>query len=324
MKTVHFIRFAVYIAFSVILLKYDIAIADGDVVMELEEPASGSTYSGVSNVRGWAVAPKPIQRIELYIDRVFKTNIPIGGIRTDVGAAYPAYPDSMQSGFSMAMNYSELGAGQHTMTIRAIDNYGGAHDVGVNFNVTRFDNPFMRDPAEVGLYSASVSKENSTIVIKGIVADGKSYDIRLNWKPAIQGFVISQITPQSGGGVSSSVPGLGVSAEWKGVVFTPRSLVNETVSYQGAQFCWLNIEIQNKTQKCMGVNPIYRLYDHAFDHYGGYTTVSHPIIMVPPGLWNASARVDRVPNCNGIYRVELDDLLVTEFPVKDIPCSFSD
>lgn len=331
MQNSSFYRLVVYVVFSIALLKGDITIADSDIVVALEEPANGSTYSGISNIRGWAVALQPIQKIELYIDSIFRTNIPIGGRRTDVGAAYPTYPDSTQSGFSMAMNYSELTAGQHVMLVRVVDSYGGAHNVSANFNVTRFDNPFIYDPAKIELYNANILRENSTIVIKGVIADGKNYDVRLNWQPATQGFAISQITPQSGGGGSggSGIQGLGVSVEWKGVVFTPQSLVTEKDdTYRGDPLCRFYVKVQNNTSKCMSVYYKYKLYNHSFDHsfdpYGGYIGITHFIPFVPTGSWSSSTIVTEVSNCNGFYRIDLDNLVVDEFLGPNVPCNFID
>ena len=37
-----------------------------DLIINLEEPVDGGTSSGVSNIRGWAVASDGIARIEVY------------------------------------------------------------------------------------------------------------------------------------------------------------------------------------------------------------------------------------------------------------------
>jgi hypothetical protein len=100
----------------------------GDIVLALEEPAANSTYTGVANIRGWVVGSAGINRVELSIDGELKTNIPVGGRRTDVGGAYLSYPDSSNSGFSMAFNYSNLASGQHAVLVRAIDREGVSKD----------------------------------------------------------------------------------------------------------------------------------------------------------------------------------------------------
>lgn len=172
------------------------AFAAGDsIVMNLEEPAAGSTYSGVANVRGWAVAPQGLEKVELYVDDQFFSNLPLGGRRADVGNAYPNYPGSAQSGFAMAFNYSNLTAGPHTFTVRAIDAAGGGRDARVTANVVRFEQTFMADPAAVNVDQASLAWIGNTITVENLVADGKLYNIQLDWRPAAQDFSITEATP---------------------------------------------------------------------------------------------------------------------------------
>jgi hypothetical protein len=168
----------------------------GDIVLSLEEPVADSTYSGVANIRGWVVGSAGINRVELYVDGELKTNIPVGGRRADVGDAYPDYPNSANSGFSMAFNYSGLSAGPHTISVRAIDQEQTVKDSSAAFSVTRFDNSYISDASRISLNGATVSHDSGrTIFINNMTADGKTYDIRLDWRTAIQGYAISQIIP---------------------------------------------------------------------------------------------------------------------------------
>lgn len=171
----------------------------GEIVLELEEPTANSTYTGVANIRGWVVGSVGIDRVELYVNGELKTNIPIGGRRSDVGAEYPNFPDSSDSGFSMAFPYSGLTAGQHTILVRAVDREGAFQDASATFNVTRFDNPYISDPARVSLEGATGGFDSRSIFINNMTADGKTYDIRLDWRTAIQGYAITQIIPTGGG-----------------------------------------------------------------------------------------------------------------------------
>ncbi len=168
------------------------AAGDG-IVMALEEPAGGVAYSGVANVRGWAVAPQGVQRIELYLDGALQGNIPLGGRRADVGGAYPGYPGSAESGFAMAFNYSTLTAGAHTLTVRAVDAAGSARDASAVFTVTRLASSYIADPAAVSLDHATLSRTGNTLTVQNLTAEGQPYTVHLAWRPAIQGFAISQI-----------------------------------------------------------------------------------------------------------------------------------
>ncbi len=165
----------------------------GDIVLAVEEPAINSVYSGVANLRGWVVGAAGISRVELYVDGVFATNIPVGGQRSDVGKNYPNYPDSSNAGFSMAFNYSNLSVGSHAIRIRAVDLENANRDSSVGFSVTRFDNPYIADPAKISLAGASGTFDSRSLSLKNVTADGKVYDVRLDWRTEAQGFVITQI-----------------------------------------------------------------------------------------------------------------------------------
>jgi hypothetical protein len=164
-----------------------------NIVLTLEEPGLESVYSGVSNIRGWAVAPQGLQKIELYVDGALQGNIPLGGRRSDVGATYPNYSGSSDSGFAMAYNYSNLSAGPHTLTVRAYDNAGGARDASATFTVARFATAFMADPAAVNLDQATLARAGNTITIQKLLAAGQPYTAQLTWRPAAQGFALTQI-----------------------------------------------------------------------------------------------------------------------------------
>jgi uncharacterized membrane protein len=64
--------------------------------------------------------------------------------------------------------------------------------------VTRFDNPFISNPASVNLDAATVSHDSRSIVINNITVDGKTYDLRLDWRTAIQNYTITQIVLTGG------------------------------------------------------------------------------------------------------------------------------
>ena len=61
-----------------------------EAVVTLEEPVKGGTASGVTNIRGWAVADAGVNRIELFVNGQFYSEIPYGGQREDVESAFPS------------------------------------------------------------------------------------------------------------------------------------------------------------------------------------------------------------------------------------------
>ncbi len=169
-----------------------------DTVLAVEEPSTNSTYSGVANLRGWAVSINGIDRIELLVDGTFFSAIPQGGLRQDVGNAFPTYPGSANSGFSMTFNYSSLANGQHAFTIRAIDNRGNIKAQTIAFFTVHFDIPgnFLSDPTKVNLRGAtlSIGQNGRSISIRNMLVDNKAYTVFLDWSTGSQGFSITKIT----------------------------------------------------------------------------------------------------------------------------------
>jgi hypothetical protein len=170
---------------------FNIAPFVNDMIVNLEEPVHGGTASGVGNVRGWAVSLQPIQRMDLYIDGSLAFTVPYGGSRSDVGTAYPSYPGSMNSGFSMAYNFGLLSAGSHTFLTRALDNAGNVKDAAATFNVVRFPSSFIANAADVSLLGASATIiDANTLRLNNVLVQGVSYNLTLRWNTATQGFAL--------------------------------------------------------------------------------------------------------------------------------------
>jgi len=166
------------------------------LIVNLEEPSAGGIGSGISNIRGWAVANTGIDRVEIYLDGLFLADIPFGGTRSDVGRAFPEYLDSDNAGFSMAFAWGNISAGLHTLTARAFDNNGNFEDSTNSFTVTSFDNPFIKPPASVAIQGGATISDGNTVTLNQVVADQKTYQVKLKWNTATQQFNIIQITPQ--------------------------------------------------------------------------------------------------------------------------------
>ena len=164
--------------------------------LTLEEPVNQSTASGVSNIRGWAVAPSGIDRLELLINDVLATEIPYGGDRRDVGAAFPDIAGSSRSGFGQTFNYGLLGAGRHTITVRAYSNAGGMVERTSTFTVAAFKEPFVEQQGYPSLAQAdaAVNQAMGNIIIHNVILpDGSTYDVTLNWSKAAQSFTMAEV-----------------------------------------------------------------------------------------------------------------------------------
>ena len=173
---------------------FEPALAPGDTLeLILEEPAAGSVYSGVGNLRGWSVATVGIDRIEIWFDGVYAFDAPYGGARGDVGNIFPDIDNSSSSGFSLAWNYSNMAPGEHVIKARAYNKNGQFTENSSTFTVTRFHKPFLGAGDQVDLSEAQCSVSDSQISLGDAVMDGKVYDILLDWRTAAQDFQIIEI-----------------------------------------------------------------------------------------------------------------------------------
>jgi len=165
----------------------------GVLEVTLEEPVEGQIHTGVGNLRGWAVASESITKVEILIDGVLAFEAPYGGVRVDVGGAFPDVAGSRESGFSLAYNYSAMAAGPHTITAIAYNALGETKESSASFEVVRFDSPFIADPNAVRLNDASCTVSSDEISIVDARVDGAVLDLLLKWRRAEQGFEIVEI-----------------------------------------------------------------------------------------------------------------------------------
>lgn len=159
----------------------------------LEEPVATQAHTGVGNLRGWAVATDGIAKVTILIDGIYAFDAPYGGSRGDVGGAFPDVPNAAESGFSLAFNYSSLQAGAHTITAVAYTPDGATRESSAEFEVVRFDSPFITGDDVVNLNNSSCMVEADQISIVDATVDGAILDLLLKWRTAEQGFEIVEI-----------------------------------------------------------------------------------------------------------------------------------
>ena len=164
-----------------------------DLKVTLEEPIVGLVHMGVGNLRGWAVSSAGIRKVEAFLDGESLGEIPYGGVRSDVGLAFPDIDGSDQSGFGMSFNYSGLSAGTHTIEVVAhsIDNETASDSA--QFEAVRFDKEFIGAGETIDLNAAASVLTNDQIRVENISIAGKSYNLLLRWRTAEQGFEIVEI-----------------------------------------------------------------------------------------------------------------------------------
>ena len=168
----------------------------GDITFHLEAPQEGQAYQGVANIRGWAVSSAGIDRIELYIDDVYQTDIPFGGRRNDVNRAFPEHPGSLQSGFSRAYNYSKLSHGEHRFLVRIVDKEGDTQEKEVTLSTIGFSSAYIASADALDLSRATIEAHGQVIDIDNLILDGRAYDVQLTWRAESQLYQFTRITPR--------------------------------------------------------------------------------------------------------------------------------
>jgi len=94
-------------------------------ILMCDEPAAdGTLLTGKIRVRGWAVSPARIDRVEISIDAGPPERAEFGLVRPDVGQDLPDVPGSTYSGFYLELDSTSLASGTHQLTIRAWDTTG--------------------------------------------------------------------------------------------------------------------------------------------------------------------------------------------------------
>ena len=178
------------------------AVRDERIKVSIEEPANGASYSGISNLRGWAVSPEGVGEylLEVFIDGEFAFYLSPYGQRTDVGNAFPDYPNSDTGGFSMAYNYKDLAPGEHEVKVVVYDNAGNHNSAISVFRTERFNSSFIAQDAEIDLSTTDsiYLYDDQTYLVSGATLEGEKWDFILTWDRASQSFKTEGIAPSTG------------------------------------------------------------------------------------------------------------------------------
>jgi hypothetical protein len=172
-------------------------ITQEDFIVQLEEPLNGEVHTGIGNLRGWAISPDGIERVEIYIDGEYRYDAPYGGERMDVGEQYPEVIDSEHSGFSLAFGYSNLGKAEHWIKARAYNKLGEYKESTSSFSVRTFHKDFIHKWERVDTTEADLTTFGDEILIKSIWIGDTCYVINLKWRTAEQGFEIIELVEAS-------------------------------------------------------------------------------------------------------------------------------
>lgn len=104
----------------------------GGFCAALDEPDPAVTQTGLIKVRGWALDPGAVSKIELYVDDQFQHRANAGLPRIDVLEAFPDYPGvfNMAPGFQTGFMASRFSNGPHTVSVKVFLSDNTIKEVG--------------------------------------------------------------------------------------------------------------------------------------------------------------------------------------------------
>lgn len=187
------------------------AAKNEQIRIHLEEPISTFNATGISTIRGWAVGPAGVGRVELYINGTLRTRIPYGGPRGDVCSQFSNYPNCDRSGFAMAYNFGQLTPGNHQFRIVAHAPNGDYNEVTRQVSVRGFHAPYISNQNALNLAGASFQAQGNDLLIRNAQVDGRPYDLTFRWNRDAQAPRLFNIGAASG----SDGGGLQVAGQWK-------------------------------------------------------------------------------------------------------------
>jgi hypothetical protein len=131
-------------------------------VGDVDLPDVGQPQSGVVLVRGWALDPQQISRIELWVDDRYQHNAVKFLPRIDIIEAFPDWPGihSARPGFITGFLASRFPNGPHIVEIRVVTSDGQIHFLGrrtiqINNSINQAPFGFVDIPDGNGVYNAS-------------------------------------------------------------------------------------------------------------------------------------------------------------------------
>ena len=160
---------------------------------ELEQPADKGVYTGLGMIRGWALSEEDVERIEVYIDGDYAFDVPYGDPRADIGYVFSNIDDSSTSGFSLPFLYSELSAGEHTISIIVTDGFGNRVERNATFDVVRFEQSFLYKENTPNMNWSLASSYADYITVRGVEVGGSVYSVTLRWQTLTQSFEVINI-----------------------------------------------------------------------------------------------------------------------------------
>ena len=106
-------------------------------LMSIDTPQNNSNVNqNYINVGGWSLDSTGIDKVQVYLDNVYKGDANTGVARPDVNKVFPGYSGSANSGYNYALNLSNISNGIHTIAVKSIGKSGKSIQKNVQINKT--------------------------------------------------------------------------------------------------------------------------------------------------------------------------------------------
>lgn len=127
----------------------------------IDEPSEGQVVTGNSvKVRGWAIAPSGIKKVNIYLNGVLKGSVVPSNSRTDIKNVFPNYPNAGTSGYELLVDVTNIAAGNNVIRAEQVGNDNTISNVERTINIGKLSTTVGRidEPNESGIIKGKSMK----------------------------------------------------------------------------------------------------------------------------------------------------------------------
>ncbi len=106
-------------------------------IMFVDEPKDNSSVKNNITVKGWALNPKGIKQVKIYIDGNYSGDAMTGLIRPDVKQVYSEYINADKSGYEYTIDTITIPSGLRNIKVQAIGNDGSIQEYYTKVNISK-------------------------------------------------------------------------------------------------------------------------------------------------------------------------------------------
>nr|WP_242980594.1 N-acetylmuramoyl-L-alanine amidase [Clostridium vincentii] len=127
----------------------------------IDEPSEGKEVTATSvKVRGWAIAPSGIKKVNIYVNEVLKGTVVPSNSRPDIKNAFSNYPNAGTSGYEVMVDLSDVAGGNKVIRTEEIANDNSVNVSNRTINIKKVNTTVGRidEPNESGIVKGKSMK----------------------------------------------------------------------------------------------------------------------------------------------------------------------